>query len=360
MCIPLPKIVTGLVVASVIGVSTVANAATYNIIIGAAHPNTQTFVKLFDRVFIPEVNNRLKQAGKGDTINWTTGWGGTLIKFDSLLEGVQSSVVDIAPSPVVVRPSELPLSLFTYNAPFGSPNVDVTLSITAALHDKFPQLKAQWAKFGQEPLAHYIYANHQILSKTKITSLKDLQGLKIGAAGALGNFFSNTGATPVNGNFTTYYNSLQTGVINAVAGPVPAMYQARLNEVAKYLILVNFGTQYVASITMNSAKLASLPPYIQEIIRAAAAAYQKALMEAEIRETSEAIGAMKAAGIEVIEFPAAERAQWAAALPDLAGQWADRTESAGYPARALLKSFMQMLAEKGTTPIRDWSASAAR
>lgn len=353
----LPPTLLGVAAASLLGASG-ASADSYNIIIGAAHPDTQTFVKLFEEVFIPSVDAQLEDAGKGDTINWTTGWGGTLVKFDSLLEGVQTGIVDIVPNPVVVRPSELPLSLFTYNSPFGTPDVDMMLEIVNELYDEFPELSEQWSRFGQEPLAHYIYANHQIISKVRIDSFDDLQGLKVGAAGAVGNFFAETGATPVNGNFTSYYNSLQTGVIDAAAGPVPGMYQARLHEVTDYLILADFGVQYVASITMNSAKLASLPDYMQDIIHEAAADYQQALTAAEISETEQAIAEMQANGIEIIAFPAEERAKWAAALPDLAGDWAERAEAEGLPGKALLKSFMEKLATKGVTLARDWSAAS--
>ena len=353
-----PKHLAALATLSLLAGSGGANAAEYDLTIGAAHPNTQTFVKLLETVFIPTVDAGMAAAGKGDKVRWTTGFGGTIVKFESLLEGVQTGLVDVTASPVVIRPSELPMCLFTYNTPFGSPDVEVTLAITNALYDEFPQLAAQWAKFGQQPLAHYIYANHQIISKKPIVKFDDLKGLKAGAAGALGNFFAGTGATPVNGNFTTYYNSLHTGVIDAVAGPVPAMYQARLYEVAKHLTQVDFGTQYVASITMNSARLKSLPPYVQDIIREAAKKYQAALLAAEAKEAQEAIAAMKAAGVEVHEFPAAERAKWAAALPDIAGDWAKRVEKAGMPGPALLKSYVAKLKANGVTLARDWSVSA--
>jgi TRAP-type C4-dicarboxylate transport system substrate-binding protein len=343
---------------SLVAVTGGSNAADYDLTIGVAHPNTQTFVKLLETVFIPSVDAGMAAAGKGDKVRWTTGFGGTIVKFESLLEGVQTGLVDITASPVVMRPSELPMSLFTYNAPFGSTDVNVTLAITKALYAEFPQLSAQWAKFGQQPLAHYIYANHQIISKKPIIKFEDLKGIKVGAAGAVGNFFAGTGATPVNGNFTTYYNGLHTGVVDAAAGPVPAMYQARLYEVAKHLTRVDFGTQYVASITMNTAKLKSLPPYVQDVVREAAAKYQAALIAAEARESQEAIDAMKAAGVEVHEFPAAERAKWAAALPDLAGDWAARVEKAGMPGQALLQSYIAKLKAQGVVLARDWSAPA--
>ena len=336
--------------------ATAASAETYDIVVGAGHPNTQTFVKLLETVFIPEVDRAMQAAGKGDSINWTTGFGGTIVKFESLLEGAQSGLVDIVVSPNVIRPSELPLNMFTYMAPFGSDNVEQTVEIVHAIYDKFPAVKEQWARFGQQPIAHYVYSSHNIIGTFPIETFADVQGKKIGAAGVVGNFFSNTGATAVNGNFTTYYNDLQNGVYEGATGPVAGMYQANLHEVAKHLNVVNFGTQYVVALTMNTAKMDSLPPYVQDIIRDAARTYETELRTLEETEAAAAVEAMKAAGVEVHVLPQEERAKWAASLPDLAGDWVKRLEDQGMPGRELLVFYMDELRKRGVTPARDWDA----
>jgi len=329
-------------------------AETFDIVVGAGHPNTQTFVKLLETVFIPEVNKAMDAAGKGDTINWTTGFGGTIVKFESLLEGVQSGLVDIVVSPNVIRPSELPLNMFTYMAPFGSDNVKDTLEIVHAIYNKFPAVKEQWARFGQQPIAHYVYSSHNIIANFAIEKFEDVQGKKIGAAGVVGNFFTNTGATAVNGNFTTYYNDIQNGVYAGGTGPAAGMRQANLQEVAKHLNVVNFGTQYVLALSMNTAKLESLPEYVQQIIRDSAAKYELELATLEETETVAAIDAMKEAGVEVHVLPQEERVKWAAALPDLAGDWVKRLEDQG---REILVFYMDELRKRGVTPARDWDAA---
>lgn len=334
-----------------------ARAETFDIVVGAGHPNTQTFVKLLETVFIPEVNKAIDAAGKGDTINWTTGFGGTIVKFESLLEGAQSGLVDIVVSPNVIRPSELPLNMFTYMAPFGSDNVKDTLEIVHAIYEKFPAVKEQWARFGQQPIAHYVYSSHNIIANFAIEKFEDVQGKKIGAAGVVGNFYTNTGATAVNGNFTTFYNDIQNGVYAGGTGPAAGMRQANLQDVAKHLNVVNFGTQYVLALSMNTAKLESLPDYVQQIIRDAAAKYESELATLEETQTAEAIEAMKAAGVAVHILPQEERARWAAALPDLAGDWVKRLEGQGMPGREILVFYMDELRKRGVTPPRDWDAA---
>lgn len=344
-------------VAGLLASAGLARAETFDITIGAGHPNTQTFVKLLETVFMPEVDKAMEAAGKGDKINWTVGFGGTIVKFESLLEGAQSGLVDIVVSPNVIRPSELPLNMFTYMAPFGSDSVKDTLEIVHAIYDEFPAVKEQWARFGQQPIAHYVYSSHNIIATFPIEKVEDVQGKKIGAAGVVGNFFTNSGATAVNGNFTTYYNDIQNGVYAGGTGPVAGMYQANLHEVAKHLNVVNFGTQYVLALSMNTAKLESLPDYVQQIIRDAARKYETELATLEETQAAEAIEAMKAAGVEVHVLSQEERAKWAASLPDLAGDWVKRLEDQGMPGRQLLTFYMDQLRKHGATPARDWDAA---
>lgn len=77
-----------------------------------------------------------------------------------------------------------------------------TIEIVRAVYDNFPTVKEQWGRFGQQPLAHYVYSSHNIIGTFPIEKFVDIQGKKIGAAGVVGNFFSQTGATSVNGNWS--------------------------------------------------------------------------------------------------------------------------------------------------------------
>ncbi|GAB5378242.1 MAG: hypothetical protein AcusKO_47040 [Acuticoccus sp.] len=347
---------TGSALLALVAGGTGAQADTYNIVIGAGHPNTQSFVELLETVFIPEVDKRLAEAGKGDTINWTRAWGGSIVQFASLLEGVQSGLLDITVSPNVIRPSELPMNMVTYMTPFGTDDIETILDIVHEMYVEFPEVAEQWAAYNQEALGHYIYSSHHIIGTFPIENFADMEGRKVGAAGVVGNFFQNTGAAAANGNFTTYYNDIQTGVTEGGTGPVPGMYQAKLFEVADHLNLVNFGGQYVLSLTMNSDTLAGLPAYMQDIFREAGRAWEAALTEREKADAAKAIADFEAAGVEVHVLSDEERAKWAAALPDLAGEWVERLEAEGKPGKELLSFYMDALRERGVTPARDWDA----
>ena len=64
-----------------------APAKEYKLTITAGHPPIFLWVTLFGDYLIPEVDKRLAEAGKGDTIKWNTAWGGTIAKLGGRTPG---------------------------------------------------------------------------------------------------------------------------------------------------------------------------------------------------------------------------------------------------------------------------------
>ncbi len=59
-------------------------------------------------------------------------------------------------------------------------------------------------------------------------------------------------------------------------------------------------------------------------------------------------------GGELFELPAAERAKWAAALPDIAGNWADDMAAQGLSGHAILADYMQTMRDNDQPIARHW------
>jgi hypothetical protein len=43
-------------------------------------------------------------------------------------------------------------------------------------------------------------------------------------------------------------------------------------------------------------------------------------------------------------------------MPDIAGRWIEATERRGYPARDVLRAYMNALRARGVRPLRNWGA----
>ena len=63
-----------------------------------------------------------------------------------------------------------------------------------------------------------------------------------------------------------------------------------------------------------------------------------------------------AAGGKVVEVSAEDRAAWAAAMPNIAVEWANNLDNKGEPGSDMLKSYMKKLADAGFAPTRDWAS----
>ena len=58
----------------------------------------------------------------------------------------------------------------------------------------------------------------------------------------------------------------------------------------------------------------------------------------------------------MVDVPAADRASWAEAMPNIAVEWAKGLDDKGEPGSDMLKAYMGKLAEAGFEPVRDWAS----
>ena len=66
--------------------------------------------------------------------------------------------------------------------------------------------------------------------------------------------------------------------------------------------------------------------------------------------------AFVAAGGTIVDINPAERASWAAAIPNIASEWAKNLDGKGEPGSAMLKAYLGKLRSAGFKPLRDWDA----
>ena len=63
-------------------------------------------------------------------------------------------------------------------------------------------------------------------------------------------------------------------------------------------------------------------------------------------------------GGTIVEMDPTEREAWAAAMPNIAQEWAAGLNDKGQPGTDMLAAYMAKLAEAGHAPVRDWTADA--
>ncbi len=317
------------------------------------HPAVFLWVSQLTKTFIPAVDAALD--GTAYSANWEEFYGGTLAKVGGELETLEAGLAEIGIVPTVFEPSNLPLQNVTYVSPFGSADPGVVANILNEMHQNIPAMIESWESFDLEYLGSgFTLDNYMLMTKFPVNSLDDLKGKKIGAPGAAVNWLDGTGAVGVAGNLTTYYNDIQTGVYDGVIVFATAAAPSKLYEVAPYITLTNFGSQYAGALVANKTWYDSQASEVQAALRAGAAAYGIGFEEAIKARTAASLEAMAAAGAIISELPDDVKVAWAASLPNVPQKWARDLDAKGLPGSEVLAAFMQGLRDAGETPARDW------
>jgi TRAP-type C4-dicarboxylate transport system substrate-binding protein len=323
--------------------------------IGSSHPVANIWANAMKEVFQPEVDRLLKEGGNKYQIRWRENYGGTLYKFNETRTAVKDGIVDVGMVGTVWENSSMPLQNVTYFTPFATTNHEMLIEIFDKLNANHPALKASWTAQNMVPLSSLITDSYDIYANFPVTSMASLQNKKIHAPGTSANWMRDTGATPVEGALTVYYTNIQTGVTQGALSFASGIAPARVHEVAKYLTRVNLGAMYFGSVASNKSFFDKLPKDVQDAFVKAGQATSVAHGKHVTRMSTTAMDTMRAAGLQVSDLPAAERAKWINGLPDIVTPWLQTTGDAG---KSVLRAYFDELRARGVKPLRDWDKAA--
>jgi TRAP-type C4-dicarboxylate transport system substrate-binding protein len=329
-----------------------ALARDYKMTIGSSHPPVLPWTIPLQKLVVPESNKRLQAKGSPDKIQWTEAYAGALYDFNNTLEGVGDGLADIGWVGSLWEPAKQPLQNVAYYFPFVSGDVHLMTTLQQRLMERVPAFAAEWTKHNTVFLGAQAADTYHLVTKFPVKSLDDLKGKKLLAPGAIAARVQGTGATPVDAGLPVFYNMLQTGVADGAVILITGVLPFKLHEVAPYITKVDLGAVFSGALAMNKRTFDGLPKHMQELFREIGRDYAKmcADLVAE-REASTWAALAKMPNVTVSELPAAERAKWAKALPDIAGDWTKRNGDAG---RQTLKIFMEEARKQGAKPLRDW------
>lgn len=319
---------------------------------GAVYAQEQFEVRIsFDQ---PETTQAWKQAMKvlgeemeresGGRIKVKNYTGGVLHTIGDGLRAVAGGITDITSAYPVYSAN----SFQFYHAPglpLALPNADLAaLRVIDELYPKY--FKDEYEKVGILLGFNAVTPSYDILTRNPVKSLDDLKGLKIRAAGgALTEIVERLGATPITMTITDTYTAFQQGVLDGVALNTADMAVYRLHEVGKYNYRIGV-SRVPIPYGLNKDFYESLPDDLKKVVDAALlnAGYNYTGMYKSL--TSDALEAMKAAGIVVTEISPEDRKR---AMELLDPMWQGFVEkyptSHGHDAKDLIAD-MRALSEK--------------
>ena len=330
---------------------------TINLTVATGHPEVFLWVKHLKETFIPTVDAELAKTGKVK-INWTQGYGGTIVKLGSETEAFQQGIIDVGQMSGVFNPATMGLLNLTYAMPFGPPDAR---GVTAAVEAALTETEGALAKLEEATGVVYIGGgiaidDYNIASTKALSKIADMNGVKLGGAGPNLAWLASTGAVGVQGSYVTFYNAIKTGVYDGNIGWMTANVPAKLYEVAPNWNQTHFGAMYIGGLGVSKQQWDTFSDETKAAFKTAAAVYTKAYFDEQEARYEAAKKTLIDAGGKIVEFDPAERSTWIKSLPNPTTAWTKAANARGEPGKKVLEAYRDKLKAAGFTFERDYLA----
>lgn len=347
------------IAAAVAGPASAETPKTFTLQIASGHSPALMYVKELQDYFVPEVTRRVA-ARTPYKINFKEAYGGSLVKVAETLEGVQTGVVDIGAYCVCFEPSKLYLQNFQYWLPFGPTKTAESMQVARAVYNQVPELTNIYEKkYNQKLLALMGFDNYDLFGTFRLDKISDVKGRKIGGAGPDLPWIDPVGAIPVSTTLPDVYQSLQTGVYDAVLLSADTYNNYKMYEVAPYYMKIGFGSITNTSLTMNTDSLQRLPEDVQKIIFEVAHEVEAHNGWRNDQEVTRNLDEAAKHGAKLTSIDPKTRRQWAETLKDWPNKKAQEADARGLPGSKTMALDIQEAENRGYVwPVRYKIANA--
>ena len=323
------------------------------------YPARALWVKEFTNFFIPEVDKRLAEGGNY-RMEWQESYGGSIVKPKGVLEGIKLRLGDIGIVTTIFHSSKLPSQAISAVTPFVAPDARAVARAVDEIAREFPAMQAEFDKQNQVYLATGVVLDtYQMFSRQPIDSLDDVEGGKVAGAGMNLRYLEGIeGAAGVRGGLTDFYNMLQTGLVDHAMLWPEAAKTFKIVEVAPYMLRADLGAVNSKTVTVNKDYWNRLPDEVKGVLKEVAVEYRDHLAGIAMDRAEASRQAFVEAGGTIVDIDPEERMAWAAAMPNIANEWAAKLDDSGRSGTEMLNAYMDKLKAAGFTPVRDWAAEA--
>jgi TRAP-type C4-dicarboxylate transport system substrate-binding protein len=319
----------------------------------AGHAPVFLWVKHLKETFVPAVNRELAAGGKYK-VTWNEAYGGTLAKLGSELESVEQGICDMGIVGTVFHPAKMPLHNVSYAAPFGPADPRIVSKVINDMHETVPAMRKAWEKYRQVYLTGFGLDDYGVIAAQPVAKLEDFAGKKFAGPPGLHGWIKGSGAVAVSSGLPSYYNDIKAGVYNGAISFASGVVPAKIYEVAPSYSQVGFGAMYAGGVSVHKPRWDRLPPEVKAAFRTAADEYASAYSKEQFVRAVAALDTIRANKGTVVDVPAAERTRIAKAIDNPTTAWIESATKAGFPAREVLKAYMDGIRREGGKFARDW------
>lgn len=325
--------------------------------IGSGHSESNPWIRALEDHFVKTVSERVENE-TNYSIEWVKSYGGSVISLGNELEGVQSGLVDIGCIILVFEASRLPLQTMVYSMPFSCSDPIIVAKVYEQMEKEFPEFKTDYeTKYNQKLIGMGVSDQYGFYSTREVTSLEDVAGMKIGAAGINLSWIEGSGAVGVQTSLNDTYQNLQTSVCDATIQPTHSCVNLKVYEVAPYYLDANFNVVPFNAITVNLNSWNKFPPEVQKILEEVGADYLEYESEYISQVHAEDLEFLEENGCKISKLDHEAQVAWANSLNDIVHELVKTLNNAGYRGAEIVERYYELLEEHGIQRVRDWNIS---
>lgn len=264
-------------------------------------------------------------------------YGEALAKATEIPEGLRAGAFEMGLFCAAYYPGKFPLYT-VLDLPMLTPD-DVRVQARAEIAlGEHPALVAELKRWNAKLLLPAPLPQYQIMGQKKITRAEDFKGLRIRVSGEMARVLEDFGAVKSLVPAPEVYPSLERGVVDAVAFPATyAFFSYRVHEIAKYFIdRISLGSQ-PCFYGVNLAAWEKLTPAQQKIMLDLREPVVQQFYEVYAADDAKNYDLFKQKGVELVNFPPAERARLTANAEKHWQAWVEEKEKRGLPGRSVLE-----------------------
>jgi TRAP-type C4-dicarboxylate transport system substrate-binding protein len=286
-------------------------------------------------VAIETVRDELQKAANGN-FELKIAYGSALGPEKQIPESIKSGGYEGGMMCAGYYPNKFPL-LSVMELPFLTPS---TIADTANVYHaviNHPLIVKEMAdRWGVRYLAPIFLPAFEFMGNKRIASVADMKGVKMRISGLNAKALQVFGAVPTMVTAPEGYTALERGTIDSFGFPYTFAFGAyKLYEVSKYStegIALN-GFMCFQGVSIKAYE--KLPKEVQAKLPAAQKLADENLANAYAKDDQKWLPIFKQK-LEIVQFPAAERAKLAAGAAEIWESWAKEQEVAGRPGREML------------------------
>jgi TRAP-type C4-dicarboxylate transport system substrate-binding protein len=309
--------VVGLMVL-VMGVSSPGRAEAAEITLNMGHPFPEKLETLtsWEKWFAKEIDKRTNGKVKIKIF-----WSQSLGKTSDLPDLVQSGGVDMTMLVPGYYPARFPLAMASNQLWFVNWTNEEAFAVAKALYWVDP-IKSELAKQNMKLIYIQVLPKYQLWNWAGLKDLAELKGKKIRSWGPyMPKLYEAVGAVGVNLVQADWFEAMQKHMIDGGFFSVSMGLASKVDEVAKYVTMVDLGINTGPMCIMNQDKWNSLPADVKKVFEEVMAEMPAVGKQLTIDAENAGIKAAKAKGLTLVPFP--DRQKWIDALPDIRAMWAE-------------------------------------